>query len=178
MGCMVSAYNFIGFRLLGAPFDLSQSLVGAISFLYLLGMFSSVWAGRLADKLGRRRVLWWLLMAMLGGMLLTLSGNLVLIFGGLALFTFCFFASHSVTSSWVGRRAQSASALASALYLFFYYIGSAVIGWLAGVAWGVAGWTGVVAVLGCGLAGALLIALRLRNLAPAAAPEPAQLAAA
>jgi len=178
MGCMVSAYNFIGFRLLGAPFDLSQSLVGAISFLYLLGMFSSVWAGRLADRLGRRRVLWWLLMAMLGGMLLTLSGNLVLIFGGLALFTFCFFASHSVTSSWVGRRAQSASALASALYLFFYYIGSAVIGWLAGVAWGLAGWTGVVAVLGCGLAGALLIALRLRNLAPAAAPEPAQLAAA
>jgi len=178
MGCMVSAYNFIGFRLLGEPFGLRQSVVGAISFFYLLGMFSSVWAGRLADKLGRRRVLWWLLLAMLGGMLLTLSGRLALIFAGLALFTFCFFASHSVTSSWVGRRAQSASALASALYLFFYYLGSAVIGWLAGVAWGLAGWTGVVALLGSALAGALLIALRLRNLAPAAPAEPAQLAAA
>ncbi|KQW88671.1 hypothetical protein ASC94_24550 [Massilia sp. Root418] len=178
MGCMVSAYNFIGFRLLGEPFGLRQSVVGAISLLYLLGIYSSVWAGRLADKLGRRRVLWWLLLAMLAGMLATLSGKLVLIFAGLALFTFCFFASHSVTSSWVGRRAQSASALASALYLFFYYLGSAVIGWLAGVAWGFAGWTGVVALLGSALAGALLIALRLRNLAPAAPAEPARLAAA
>ncbi|WP_082551542.1 MFS transporter [Massilia sp. Root351] len=178
MGCMVSAYNFIGFRLLGEPFGLRQSVVGAISLFYLLGMFSSVWAGRLADKLGRRRVLWWLLLAMLGGMLATLSGQLVLMFAGLALFTFCFFASHSVTSSWVGRRAQSASAMASALYLFFYYLGSAVIGWLAGVAWGLAGWAGVIGLLGSALAGALLIALRLRNLAPAAPAGPAQLAAA
>lgn len=178
MGCMVSAYNFIGFRLLGEPFALRQSVVGSISFLYLLGIYSSVWAGRLADRLGRRRVLWLLLSAMLGGVLLTLSGNLVLIFGGMALFTFCFFASHSVTSSWVGRRALSASALASALYLFFYYLGSAVIGWVAGLAWGYAGWIGVVAVLGSALAGALLIALRLRNLTPIAPVEPVRLAAA
>jgi YNFM family putative membrane transporter len=115
---------------------------------------------------------------MLGGVLLTLSGNLVLIFGGMALFTFCFFASHSVTSSWVGRRALSASALASALYLFFYYLGSAVIGWVAGLAWGYAGWIGVVAVLGSALAGALLIALRLRNLTPIVPVEPVRLAAA
>lgn len=178
MGCMVSAYNFIGFRLLDAPFELRQSVVGAISFLYLLGMFSSVWAGRLADKLGRRRVLWWLLLAMLGGMMLTLSGHLAAIFAGLALFTFCFFAAHSVTSSWVGRRAQSSSALASALYLFFYYVGAAAVGWLTGVLWGMAGWTGVVALLACALAGALLIALRLRNLAPLPAAEPVALVAA
>ena len=178
MGCMVSAYNFIGFRLLDAPFSLSQSLVGAISFLYLLGIFSSVWAGRLADKLGRRGVLWLLMSAKLTGLLLTLSGKPVLIFIGLAIFTFCFFAAHSVVSSWVGRRAQTQQALASALYLFFYYLGASVIGWLSGVLWGVAGWTGVVALLGCALASGLLIALRLRTLIPLAPAEPARLAAA
>ncbi len=166
MGCFVSAYNFIGFRLLGAPFSLRQSLVGGISFLYLLGIFSSVWAGRMADRLGRRHVLWAVLGVMFTGLLLTLANNLVAIVAGMALFTFGFFASHSIASSWVGRRASAPQALASALYLFFYYLGSSLVGWLCGVLWAHGGWNGVVALLGTLLGGAVLIALRLRGLAP------------
>lgn len=166
MGCFISAYNIIGYRLLGAPFELRQSVVGLISLLYLLGIFSSVWAGRLADKFGRRGVLWMMLSVMLGGLLLTLSGVLVLIVAGMALFTFGFFASHSIASSWIGRRARAPQALASALYLFFYYLGSSVVGWLVGLVWAQRGWPGVVALLGCFLGGALLIALRLRSLTP------------
>jgi YNFM family putative membrane transporter len=171
MGCFVSAYNFIGFRLLGAPFGLRQGVVGGISFLYLLGIFSSVWAGKLADRLGRRGVLWLVMSVMAAGLALTLSGSLPLIVLGMALYTFGFFASHSITSSWVGRRARPPQALASALYLFFYYLGSSVVGWLAGVLWAWGGWNGVVALLGSLLCGALLIARRLRGLVPL---EPAQ----
>jgi YNFM family putative membrane transporter len=58
MGCFVSMYNYIGYRLLAPPYGLRQSAVGAMSVLYLLGIFSSVWAGKLADRLGRRNVLW------------------------------------------------------------------------------------------------------------------------
>ncbi|MES2257334.1 MAG: MFS transporter [Pseudomonadota bacterium] len=176
MGCFVSAYNYIGYRLLGAPFELRQSTVGAISFLYLLGIFSSVWAGRMADRMGRRGVLWIVMALMLAGLLLTLSAALPVILLGMALFTFGFFAAHSVASSWVGRRARAPQALASALYLFFYYLGSSVIGWLCGVVWAVAGWPGVVALLGSALGGALLIALRLRTLNPVTTP-PLMLAA-
>lgn len=172
MGCFVSAYNYIGYRLLGAPFELSQSTVGAISFLYLLGIFSSVWAGRMADRLGRRGVLWIVLAVMLAGLLLTLSGSLAAILAGMALFTFGFFASHSIASSWVGRRARAPQALASALYLFFYYLGSSVIGWMCGVLWSLAGWGGVVGLLGTLLGLALLIALRLRKLSPLPAAQP------
>jgi YNFM family putative membrane transporter len=169
MGCFVSAYNFIGFRLLGEPFGLRQGFVGGISFLYLLGIYSSVWAGRLADRLGRRKVLWATMGAMLAGLLLTLADNLVAIVAGMALFTFSFFASHSMASSWVGRRARAPQALASALYLFFYYLGSSVVGWLCGVLWAHGGWAGVVALLATLLAGGLLIALRLRKLVPVGA---------
>jgi YNFM family putative membrane transporter len=143
-----------------------QSAVGALSILYLLGIFSSVWAGKLADRLGRRNVLWMVMLAMLAGLLLTLSNALVAIVAGMGLFTFGFFASHSVASSWVGRRARAPQALASALYLFFYYLGSSVVGWLAGVVWGHAGWGGVVALLGAVLGVAVMVALRLRGLAP------------
>jgi YNFM family putative membrane transporter len=173
MGSFVSMYNYIGYRLLGPGFGLRQSAVGALSILYLLGIFSSVWAGKLADRLGRRNVLWMVMLAMLAGLLLTLSHWLVLIVAGMGLFTFGFFASHSVASSWVGRRARPPQALASALYLFFYYLGSSVVGWLAGVVWGHAGWGGVVALLGAVLAGAVLVALRLRGLAPLPAAAPA-----
>jgi YNFM family putative membrane transporter len=166
MGCFVSAYNFIGFRLLGAPFGLRQSVVGGISLLYLLGIFSSVWAGRRADRLGRRHVLWTVMGTMLAGLLLTLAHNLAAIVAGMAVFTFGFFASHSIASSWVGRRARTQQALASALYLSFYYLGSSLVGWLCGVLWEHGGWGGVVALLGVFLGAALLITLRLRRLEP------------
>jgi YNFM family putative membrane transporter len=166
MGAFVSLYNYIGYRLLGAPFGLSQSLVGTVSFLYLLGIYSSVWAGRLADRYGRRHVLWAVMTIMLCGLLLTLSDWLPLIVAGVALFTYGFFATHSVASSWVGRRAASNKALASALYLFFYYLGSSVVGSATGIMWGRAAWPGVVMVLGAALVLALLVALRLRSLMP------------
>ena len=175
MGAFVSLYNYIGYRMLGAPFALRPGVVGLLSLLYLLGIVSAVWAGRLADRLGRRNVLWLVMGAMLCGLLLTLINFLPTIVLGMGLFTFGFFASHSVASSWVGRRARAPQALASALYLFFYYLGSSVVGWVAGVAWEWGGWPGVVMVLGGALGLALLIALKLRTLAPL---EPAAIVAA
>ena len=90
----------------------------------------------------------------------------------MGLFTFGFFASHSVASSWVGRRAQAPQALASAIYLFFYYLGSSVIGSFCGVVWSRAGWAGVV-----GLLGATLVH-RLRHRAAPARPGAADAGAA
>jgi YNFM family putative membrane transporter len=175
MGCFVSMNNYIGYRLLGPSFGMSQTEVGLLSALYLIGIFSSVWAGRLADRIGRRNVLWLVLAVMLAGVLLTLSNSLLAIVLGMGLFTFGFFASHSVASSWVGRRARAPQALASAIYLFFYYLGSSVIGSFSGVVWHDAGWPGVVALLGATLGISFLIALRLRGLVPLA---PADLAPA
>jgi YNFM family putative membrane transporter len=166
MGAFISMYNYIGYRLLAPPYAMRQSAVGALSVLYLLGIFSSVWAGKLADRLGRRNVLWLVMMVMLGGLLLTLAGQVFLIVAGMGLFTFGFFASHSVCSSWVGRRARPPQALASAIYLFFYYLGSSVVGWFSGVVWAHAGWPGFVSMLGAILLVAMGVALRLRGLAP------------
>ena len=173
MGCFVSLYNYIGYRLLAAPFGLRQSTVGLLAFLYLIGIFSSVWAGRLVDRLGRRGVLWIMLSVMLTGIGLTLFDYLPSIVLGMALATFGFFASHSIASSWVSRRARAPQALASAFYLLFYYLGSSLIGSASGMMWGFDGWTGVVAMLGVCLGGGVLIALKLRHLQPLGAREAA-----
>jgi YNFM family putative membrane transporter len=166
MGAFVSLYNYIGYRLLAPPFGLRQSAVGLLSLLYLLGVYSSMWAGKLADRLGRRNVLWLVMGVMIAGLLVTLVDAVVAVVLGVGLATFGFFAAHSVASSWVGRRAQPPQALASGIYLFFYYLGSSVVGWFTGYVYEHWAWPGVVALLGAILGIALLIALRLRTLAP------------
>src|SRR3954447_20142198 len=55
MGGFVTVYNYLGFRLLAPPFSLSQTAVGAIFAVYLVGSASSAWIGHLAGRFGRRK---------------------------------------------------------------------------------------------------------------------------
>ena len=50
MGVFVCAYNYIGFRLAAPPFSLSQTTIGFIFVLYLLGAVSSTVMGDLAGR--------------------------------------------------------------------------------------------------------------------------------
>jgi YNFM family putative membrane transporter len=115
MGAFVTLYNYLGFRLLAPPYEFSQTAIGAIFTLYLIGTASSAWIGDLAGRLGRRKVLWRMIAIMMLGVGLTLSNAIVPILVGISAVTFGFFGGHSVASSWVGRQAQGARAQASAL---------------------------------------------------------------
>ncbi len=57
MGSFVTLYNYIGYRLLAPPYQLSQTEIGAIFVVYLTGVVASPWSGRMADTFGRARVL-------------------------------------------------------------------------------------------------------------------------
>ncbi len=167
MGAFIGLYNYLGFRLMDAPFGLSQSAIGAIFGLYLIGTWASAWGGQLADRHGRRNILWIMVCVMTTGLLTTLSPSLPIIIAGVAVFTFGFFAAHSVASGWVGRRANERRALAAALYLTCYYLGASIIGTLTGPAWTSHGWGGVTLVLGaCLLATLLLTGVHLRRIDP------------
>ena len=147
MGGFVSLYNYIGFRLLAAPYSLSQYQVSLIFLVYLLGSFSSGVVGSLIHRFGRPFMIRLTLAVMLAGTLITLAEPLPVIVGGVALFTCGFFSAHAIASSWVGRRARTAKAQASSLYLFAYYLGSSISGTLGGVFWSRFGWNGVAAMI-------------------------------
>ncbi len=166
LGSFVTLYNYIGFRLLQPPYGLSQSAVGLLFAVYLVGTFSSTWIGGLAGRLGRRRVLWSMFLVMAAGLAMTLAASLWAIIGGLAVFTFGFFGGHSIASSWVGRRAGDGKAQASALYLFAYYLGSSLAGYAGGLFYAARGWPGVALFLAALLAVGMLAALRLYRLSP------------
>ncbi|MEA9976154.1 MFS transporter [Pseudomonas sp. 10B1] len=166
MGAFVTLFNYIGYRLLAEPYHMSQSFVGLFSVVYLSGIYSSAKVGALADKLGRRKVLWSVIVLMLMGVALTMFSPLSMVIFGVLLFTFGFFGAHSVASSWIGRRAIKARGQASSLYLFCYYAGSSIAGTAGGAFWHYAGWNGIGGFIGVLLLVALAVALRLAKLQP------------
>ena len=175
MGAFVATYNYIGFRLAAPPFSLSQTAIGFVFVIYLLGTVASAVAGDLSGRFGRRRVILPSVALMPLGVAATLSPELWATLLGVALVTVGFFAGHSIASSWIGLRAETARAQASALYLFFYYAGSSLAGWSGGWALAAAGWPGVAAFVGALTLLACAVALRLTRVPPPAhllAPEP------
>ncbi|MCT4706382.1 MFS transporter [Enterobacteriaceae bacterium H11S18] len=163
MGAFVTLFNYIGYRLMQAPWFLSQAVVGLLSVAYLTGTWSSPKAGAMTAKFGRGPVMLFSIGIMLLGLLLTVFSPLVAIFGGMLLFSAGFFAAHSVASGWIGPRARRAKGQASSLYLFSYYLGSSIAGTLGGVFWHQFGWNGVAGFIGSLLVVALLTGTRLHH---------------
>ncbi len=143
MGGFVALYNFLGFRLAAAPYDLPQTLVSLVFLAYLAGTWASARAGAEAGRFGRKPVLLASIATMIIGTAMTISTELVVMLLGLLIATAGFFGAHAIASGWVGARAGTAKAQASALYNLFYYAGSSALGWLGGVAFDAAGWTAV-----------------------------------
>ncbi|MED2974104.1 MFS transporter [Fictibacillus sp. B-59209] len=147
MGGFVTLYNYIGFLLVEPPYNLSQTLVGFIFVVYLCGTFSSIYMGKKADQYGRSFILKISLGIMAGGAILTLVPPLMIKVIGICIFTFGFFASHSIASAWVGDTAVKYKTQASSLYLLFYYLGSSLIGSIGGYFWLHFHWLGVICLI-------------------------------
>lgn len=158
MGSFVTMFNYIGFKLIEPPYNLSTAIVGWIFVVYLVGSWSSAWFGRLSDQFGRQNVLYAGIVIMLIGTLLTIATSLIVKILGLVIFTFGFFGAHSTASGWVTSAAKQDKAQASSLYLFAYYIGSSIGGTVSGVFWSSFGWIGVVLFMASTLVIAFVLA--------------------
>ena len=163
MGSLVSYFNYLQYRLAGAPFHLPSSVVALVFAVYVFGTVSANWMGRLADRRSRRSVLYLGFAIMAAGVLASLSGSLPLVLAGTAALVFGFFGAHSVTSGWVNAWATRQRAQASSLYLFGYHLGSSVAGFIGGLFFGAYGWSGEVGTVIILLAGGVVAALRLPN---------------
>ncbi|MFE7467484.1 MFS transporter [Streptomyces sp. NPDC057499] len=141
-----AVYTVIGYRLVEAPFNLPQGVVGSIFLVYLVGTVSSAAAGKLVARLGRRGALYLAVSTTAAGLLLSLGDSIASVLLGLVLITAGFFAGHAVASSSVSRTATKGRAQASALYQSAYYLGSSAGGTLGAVAFHAGGWAGTVSL--------------------------------
>lgn len=149
MGVYISILDYIGYILLEAPYNLSQTIFGFLFVVNLAGTASSILFGKLTDRYSRRSVIALAMGVLLAGMILTMVGGLWVKIAGVALVAFGFFAGHSVASGWVGILAsKNIKAQASSIYLLFYYGGSSLIGMSGGFFLSHFGWNGLIIYLG------------------------------
>ena len=167
LGCFMAVYNFISYPLMAPPYNLTQTAIGGLFTLYLIGTFSSTFMGGMCDRHGHGKVLSLSIFLMLCGALITLWPLLSVKITGLAIFTFGFFASHSSACSWVGKACPGDKARAAALYLLFYYTGASVIGTSGGLFLSRHGWESVIAIVGVILGAAFWLSRRLCRVQPA-----------
>ncbi len=146
MGSYITILDYIGYPLTKAPYFLSQTVFGFLFTVNLFGVYSSILFGKLADRYSRRIILALAISILMAGVLISLSGNLILKIVGVAAVAFGFMAGHSVASSWIGILApKDCKGQASSFYLLFYYSGSSIFGWTGGIFLKHFGWSGLTA---------------------------------
>ncbi|WP_149695780.1 MFS transporter [Chitinophaga sp. CF418] len=158
MGGFVSIYNYTGFHLEEPPFSLPHYVIACIFLMYTLGVSGTMVAGRLSDKIAPAKLIRFFIPATAVGLLLMLISQLVVFIGGLGIFTFSFFGTHTLASRIVSQEAKEGKSSATSLYWLFYYAGSAIIGTATGVVLTGWGWaTFIFSLLLLVIAGFLLV---------------------
>jgi len=161
LGAFMVLFNYIGFRLQGAPFHLSQAAAGLVFLVYPIGSLGSAHMGSLAGRFGRGRMLVITLTITMAGLALMAPASLWSMVVGLVALTYGFFGAHAICSGWAPALAENDKAQSSSLYLLLYYTGGGVAGSIGGIFWSSHGWAGVIAFSGALMFGALALAAML-----------------
>jgi YNFM family putative membrane transporter len=162
---MVGTFTYITYRLEEPPFSYSAAVASLVFLLWFTGLVGPL-AGRIADKVGWRRLALGTVALSTVGVLLTLPNVLSLLVLGLACIAGAMFTGYTATQLGVSDVARIDRGAASALYFGIYYACGALGAYLPGLAWETWGWSGVAS------AGAAALALAAVAFAFAGRPQP------
>jgi len=160
-GGFIVMYNYIAFPLMGPPYNLSQTAIGALFAVYLIGTFSSPFMGGMSDKYGSGKILIVSICIMWAGAVITLLPTLVAKIAGLSVFTFGYFGASPIACSWASKCCTTDKAQGSALYYLFFYGGFSVVGTIGGVFLSAYNWPGVILLISIVLGLSLLLSAKL-----------------
>jgi len=143
----LSAFTYLGFRLVAPPFNLSTTAVGAIFATYLVSIVTAPFTGGLVSRFGRRNFGLIALGFWMAGILLTLAPSLPVIIAGLLLITGAGFYVQVCCQSFVATHAREGNSSAVGLYVTAFYVGGSFGGLIPGLIWSATGWSGVVTLI-------------------------------
>ena len=138
----VGTFTYVTYRLEEPPFSYSVAVSSLVFLLWVAG-FTGPLAGRVADRVGWRRVALGTVALSAGGVLLTLPDVLPLLVLGLACIAGAMFTGYTATQLGVSDVARVDRGAATALYFGIYYCCGALGAYLPGLAWQEWGWGGV-----------------------------------
>ncbi len=159
----VGAFTYINPHLAGPPYALSTAALGLVYLVFLPSLVSTPFTGGAVAKLGVRPAFAYSLAAAAIGLLFTYTAQLALILFGLALLGGGLFFAQAAVTAFVGKAAAAEDkAMATALYLGFYYAGGLAGGVAIGVLFGAFAWPGAALGLLAALILTALLGLQLR----------------
>ncbi len=153
----VGTFTYVTFRLEEPPFSYSVAVASLIFLLWLTGLTAPI-TGRIAERIGWRRVAFGTVLLSASGLLLTLPNVLPLLVLGLACVAAAMFAGVTAAQLGISDVARVDRGAATALYFSIYYGAGALGAYLPGLAWQAWAWGGV-AVAGFIALGLATIAL-------------------
>ncbi len=142
----VGVFSYVTFRLEGPPFDYGTATTGLVFLLWLLGGLVPP-AGRLAERVGWRRLALAALALAAGGVAVSLPDSTPAVGLGLACVALANFAGVTAVQLGVAEASRVDRGVASAVYFSIYYTASALGGYIPGLAWEAWGWPGVAALV-------------------------------
>lgn len=142
-----AVFNFLPFYLHAPPYGWSTRAVTLLYLSYLVGVVAGPLAGGLSNRVGNGAAMVAGSLVFALGLALTLMPNGWAIALALALVCAGFFTLHAAAAGALNRKLEAGRGRANAVYVLFYYLGGALGITLAGQAYHLAGWNGVI-VLG------------------------------
>lgn len=141
----VGTFTYVTYRLEEPPFSYSVAVASLVFLLWLTGL-AGPFAGRVAERVGWRRLALGAVGLSASGVLLTLPDVLPLLVVGLGCIAAAMFTGYTATQLGVGAVARFDRGAATAVYFSIYYGAGALGAYAPGVAWQHWGWGGVAAV--------------------------------
>jgi MFS transporter, YNFM family, putative membrane transport protein len=140
----VGTFSYVVYRLERPPFGLGPAAGSFVFGLWILGVLGPS-MGRLADRIGWRRLAFCALALAAAGLGLTLPATLPTLVTGLAFVTLGNWAGVTAAQLGIAAATDVDRGAASAVYFSLYYLVGAVGGYLPGLAWERYRWEGVAA---------------------------------
>jgi YNFM family putative membrane transporter len=138
----VGTFSYVVYRLERPPFRFGPAAGSLVFALWFLGVLGPT-MGRLADRIGWRRLAFCALALAAAGIALTLPARLPTLLLGLAFVTLANWGGVTAAQLGVAAASNVDRGTASAVYFSLYYLTGAVGGYLPGLAWERYHWAGV-----------------------------------
>ena len=143
----IATFTYVGFHLAAPPYSFSNTALGALFTTYLVGSLTAPLAGRGIAALGRRGLVFVLIVAWSVGALLLLAPQVPAIIAGLMLCAGCGLLCQAVSTGYVTATASEGRSSAVGLYFSSFYLGGSLGAVLPGLTWETFGWPVVIAEL-------------------------------
>lgn len=158
---LVGGFTYVNLHLAEPPFSLSSAGLANIFTIYLIGVLITPLSSWLIHRLGFARTIVLAVSSSVGGIVLTLVPDTVVILVALTILSCGVFITQAATTSFIATHVTTGRSLASGLYYLSYYTGGATGAALCGYAYTHYGWPGTVAAIVLAQTAAITIAALL-----------------